>query len=687
MQTLLSRKMLVYALLQLTILRSSLGYVIPKDKLYIGNDAKLFKEDENGNDSYNYSPNTPQVDDDDDEYSEFESLEVMAYVLLAFILLLLVREIICEVVIFINRRITLARSNRRISLFSGEEYDDQEAQTNIDNNNHSTHLPSRFNIFSHFYTTRGTNDSATTTATTNNNNDITASLDTSAMNYLDDSLKIQYKLSDLSPEEQFYYKQGEDFLKQSPPFIIPSKALTIGEETTSSDELVIIDPIINQQTKQFIEEEGAGAWEFQPNSNLPNDTIIIENKTEITFLNYNYDASIMTNLPIPCIKQQKVYYLEFKIFELENSNSTTTLDYSNNEILSFGLATNPYPYFRLPGRHHHSISYDSNGARRFNDSFKLPSELSNIFPQMERGDVIGIGYRVRSGTVFFTRNGKKLNEKPIGGHIKNWKLKYIYPIVGTNVPCKIHVNLGTYGFVFTEANVKKWGYAKSHGKKLPPPSYDEYAKDTLIGSYQNQDDEDDDDDEEEEEDSDEEVNDYELHTEDDDNSDDSGEEGEDPTDDANSSIYNGLRNDEGELLPPPPGFEFSTTPESRIISEEINLNSLPAEPPRYSQDFNQYSGANGKGRLLPSEGRSKDLMKTGFSLDEIFTPSNNETKSSQHDDNDEITDEAQSDDSLQNLINAQASSSTRTEGAEESDSDTFEEEETNELQHLIDNYE
>lgn len=349
---------------------------------------------------------------------------------------------------------------------------------------------------------------------------------------LDDEELVKERLAKMSPEEQFYYRQGEEFIKQNPPLIVP-------DQTVDGQE--IVDPIINEQTLQYIEEEGARAWEFQPDSNLPNDTVLVENKTEITFLNYNYDASVISNLPIPLLN--RVYYCEFKIFEL-NTAGSNNIHLSKNEMISFGLTTAPYPYFRLPGRHHHSIAYDSTGARRFNDSFELAPELASIFPRCEKGDVIGIGYRTNSGTVFFTRNGKKLSEKSIGGHIKGWKFKYIYPIVGANIPCKIHVNFGSYGFVYIEANVKKWGYAKSNGLKLPPPSYEDYGQDVLLESS------------------------YE----------------DDATDNESVSTMDGdIIDSEGHLLPPPPGFEFSTSPHA-IRSDEYTLNSLPAEPPSYASD-------------------------------------------------------------------------------------------------------
>lgn len=83
-----------------------------------------------------------------------------------------------------------------------------------------------------------------------------------------------------------------------------------------------------------------------------------------------------------------------------------------------------------------------------------------------QGDVIGVGYRPRTGTIFFTRNGKKLDDVAHGLKTPN-----LFPAVGANGPCSVHVNFGQSGFVFIEANVKKWGLAPMTGSLAPPPPY------------------------------------------------------------------------------------------------------------------------------------------------------------------------------------------------------------------------
>jgi hypothetical protein len=95
-----------------------------------------------------------------------------------------------------------------------------------------------------------------------------------------------------------------------------------------------------------------------------------------------------------------------------------------------------YNVFVLLGWNRHSIGYFSDtGNKHFNNPFV---GRPYGYPY-EEGDVIGVGYRHRTGTIFFTRNGRKLDEACFG-------LRYnLFPTIGANGPCQIHVNLGQRG--------------------------------------------------------------------------------------------------------------------------------------------------------------------------------------------------------------------------------------------------
>ncbi|KAI9831014.1 MAG: Rsp5p-dependent ubiquitination, sorting of cargo proteins at the multivesicular body [Sarea resinae] len=194
-----------------------------------------------------------------------------------------------------------------------------------------------------------------------------------------------------------------------------------------------------------IQEKGVSAWEFEPELEIAN--CFVEGRTEIEF--FDSECSVQSNLPVP--KQNEVYYWEAKIYDKPESS-----------LISIGMTTKPYPLFRLPGLHKYSVAYISSGHRRYNQPFAP----TNYGPTFVQGDVIGVGYRPRTGTVFFTRNGKKLEDVAHGLKSQNF-----FPSVGANGPCTVHVNFGQSGFVFIEANVKKWGLAPMNGSLAPPPPY------------------------------------------------------------------------------------------------------------------------------------------------------------------------------------------------------------------------
>ncbi|KAL7625071.1 Protein ssh4 [Parahypoxylon ruwenzoriense] len=194
-----------------------------------------------------------------------------------------------------------------------------------------------------------------------------------------------------------------------------------------------------------IQEKGVSAWEFEPELEIAN--CFVEGRTEIEF--FDSECTVMSNLPVP--KQNEVYYWEAKIY-----------DKPETTFLSIGMSTKPYPLFRLPGYHKYSVAYTSTGARRYNQPFSA----TPYGPQYVQGDVIGVGYRPRTGTIFFTRNGKRLDDVVHGLKSQNF-----FPSVGANGPCTVHVNFGQAGFVFIEANVKKWGLAPITGSLAPPPPY------------------------------------------------------------------------------------------------------------------------------------------------------------------------------------------------------------------------
>ncbi|KAF8473441.1 endosomal spry domain protein [Kalaharituber pfeilii] len=256
--------------------------------------------------------------------------------------------------------------------------------------------------------------------------------------FLREEAEALEQMDDISRQE---YLRAKAFIQANPPDSIPTD--------------------ISLSQFLAIQEKGVSAWEFEVE--LENADCFVEARTEIEF--FDSVCSVQSNLPVP--KQNEVYYWEAKM--LEKPEST---------MVAVGFTTKPYPMFRLPGWHKHSIAYTSTGHRRHNQPFTS----TPYGPAYFQGDVIGVGYRPRTGTIFFTRNGKKLEDVAHG--IKTLNL---FPTVGANGPCTVHVNFGQSGFVFIEANVKKWGLAPASGSLAPPPPYgNEQGSILLAGGRANQ---------------------------------------------------------------------------------------------------------------------------------------------------------------------------------------------------------
>jgi hypothetical protein len=80
-----------------------------------------------------------------------------------------------------------------------------------------------------------------------------------------------------------------------------------------------------------IQEKGIQAYEFE--FQLESNSFVA-GRTEIQF--YHGESCVQTNLPLP--RNQEVYYWEAKMYEMPDTT-----------VVSVGVATKPYPNWRLPG--------------------------------------------------------------------------------------------------------------------------------------------------------------------------------------------------------------------------------------------------------------------------------------------------------------------------------------------------
>lgn len=263
-------------------------------------------------------------------------------------------------------------------------------------------------------------------------------------------LQLAIEYGDLSPQEQQVNEEAALFTKQHPPLLTHVRGASFLRE----DE-------------HLIRDFGIGAFHFDQDTRLE-PRYVVADKTELNFINndspYSTATSIL-NYPFPLknrVVSNTVYY-ETKVFEYENTA---------NSHFAIGLVTRPYPVdLRLPGYNLFSISYESTGNLKINKPFPTPSQQHRgeqsqynafVLPPLQQSDIVGFGYVVSTGTIFITRNGKKLMDVVTGCYCD------MYPAVGcflTNA--KFHVNLGQLGYVWIEANVRKYGFvAASEYKRI-----------------------------------------------------------------------------------------------------------------------------------------------------------------------------------------------------------------------------
>ncbi|RHZ69972.1 hypothetical protein Glove_276g93 [Diversispora epigaea] len=190
---------------------------------------------------------------------------------------------------------------------------------------------------------------------------------------------------------------------------------------------------------------GAKAWTWTPDDTLISQQIIsITNERKDVTFNKRSNVMIQTNYPffIPRAEGDIIYEAPFEKPKTKDDRQGQMLHYfeitvlsnsnPNDTTIAIGLATKPYPSFRLPGWNMHSVGYHSIG-KKFEDS----TGGKDYGPKWgEPGDTIGCGYNPDAGYVFFTKNEQFLGNAYTGkSHI--W-----FPTIGATGPCTIQTNFG-----------------------------------------------------------------------------------------------------------------------------------------------------------------------------------------------------------------------------------------------------
>lgn len=255
-------------------------------------------------------------------------------------------------------------------------------------------------------------------------------------------LANEFEFHLLSPEDQLSYEEAVNFAKANPP-----NAANIKNRSLST------------QDEFQIKECGINAYRFEQDPKLGSPRFHVEDALQLNFTDNLAPYSTLTavmNYPIPTKNRgSEVSYFEIKVFEYSNQ--------SVNAHFAIGLVTKPYPNaFRLPGYDNFSLSYESTGNLKINKPLPTPLQQHNgqeskfnalVLPQLNQSDVVGFGVVLSTGTIFITRNGKKLIDVMTGCFLD------LYPAIGCfSANAIFNANLGQLGFLWIDANVKKYGF-------------------------------------------------------------------------------------------------------------------------------------------------------------------------------------------------------------------------------------
>ncbi len=172
--------------------------------------------------------------------------------------------------------------------------------------------------------------------------------------------------------------------------------------------------------------------------------------------------SVQTKLPLwfATGRTPRTPFAYFEVLIEELAKGTT---------VAVGLATTPYPTFRLPGWHPHSVGYYSDDGRLFVTN---PFVGTSFGPPCGVGDTIGVGYVPSIGATFFAVNGELIVKRKQatdlgwdgitrlpseeGGFCAVWGPKVVYPTIGADGDCKLDVNFGAQDFTWKAGNASWW---------------------------------------------------------------------------------------------------------------------------------------------------------------------------------------------------------------------------------------
>ncbi|CAG8464401.1 8756_t:CDS:2 [Paraglomus occultum] len=243
------------------------------------------------------------------------------------------------------------------------------------------------------------------------------------------------------------YKAGNRYTQQHPPQLKLSSEDAISGRGGASTYQIVPEPSISERQLAVVSENGR-VVQFNKSRGTMVSTMVQANYPMFVpsdAVDVNGDECVEDNKlirespqikteegdPVPILvddqtpdESKELHYFEVTVLSNPKPKDTT---------IAIGLATKPYPPFRLPGWNLYSVGYHSDDGRKFNDAYggrDYGPEWGKV------GDTVGCGYYPNTGFVFFTKNGENIGYAFTG-------MRYLwYPTVGAHGPCKVKINFG-----------------------------------------------------------------------------------------------------------------------------------------------------------------------------------------------------------------------------------------------------
>ncbi|KAJ7600105.1 hypothetical protein C8J56DRAFT_1072839, partial [Mycena floridula] len=154
---------------------------------------------------------------------------------------------------------------------------------------------------------------------------------------------------------------------------------------------------------------------------------------------------LLSNLPLVggrykiSPNKQGIYY-EVRIPEMKGA-------------VGVGLACRPYPAWRLVGYNRSSAALHLDDMKKhfgvnYGEEYLLDTKLQN-------GDIVGVGFIHKSGTVFFTLNGSRLPDAFTSIFLPHSKHD-LFAAIGITGKASIEINFGAEKLMWSEGNEWAW---------------------------------------------------------------------------------------------------------------------------------------------------------------------------------------------------------------------------------------